>query len=483
MKGEITMDKFELLKKYKDLLDEGVIEQEEFEKKKKELMELSDEKNSVLSKLNSFKGKSKRSELSHNPNDEDDKTFVYEQAVELLKLRKSKKHKKAIEDLKTLGDWKDSIELIEQSEIELADIEEEEKRNKLEKQSLIKQKLKKVKKIVGIVLGIIVLLLIALIILYKIALVNLDDIKGMNKQKIHGIEYAVPESWNERESDSSETQKIYTKNKNDDIIAILTVEYTGESDLTSGDAAYTDEHISLDVASTLLPECSGTYQEVKADHSVFEITVYAVDGTVEGTSELIDAVVDSFNTEEYKNPRKSLKVDIEYTGSGKAGEIIDSNCDDITVTETFDTGVATGKKEHDWSVEEPVTLKAGQTSSVTIDFDGKKQELEIACVTLTKAQYKEKCVSRNYKNQLREESFGEYIKIYGKVLQDCGGGAYRISSSGGYDDVYMVYVIGSDIVEDDWVSIYGVTSGIYEYETVLGASKKIPSILAEYVER
>ena len=109
--------------------------------------------------------------------------------------------------------------------------------------------------------------------------------------------------------------------------------------------------------------------------------------------------------------------------------------------------------------------------------------MKITCTDMTKEQYKAKCVNRNYKNQLREASYGEYIKIYGQVLQDCGYGTYRISSSGGYDDVYMVYALDSDIVEDDWVTVYGVTKGIYEYETVLGASKKIPAINAKYVER
>ncbi|MBQ7889856.1 MAG: SHOCT domain-containing protein [Erysipelotrichaceae bacterium] len=35
-----TMDKFEEIKKYKNLLDEGIISQEDFENKKKELLNL-----------------------------------------------------------------------------------------------------------------------------------------------------------------------------------------------------------------------------------------------------------------------------------------------------------------------------------------------------------------------------------------------------------------------------------------------------------
>ena len=41
----------------------------------------------------------------------------------------------------------------------------------------------------------------------------------------------------------------------------------------------------------------------------------------------------------------------------------------------------------------------------------------------------------------------------------------------------------SNLVEDDWVTVYGVTNGIYTYSTVLGASKSIPEISARYIDR
>lgn len=68
-------------------------------------------------------------------------------------------------------------------------------------------------------------------------------------------------------------------------------------------------------------------------------------------------------------------------------------------------------------------------------------------------------------------------------MQNCGCSCYMISSSGGYDDVCMVVTNDSDIAEDDRVTVYGVTDGIYEYETVIGALKKISEFVAKHLDR
>lgn len=178
--------------------------------------------------------------------------------------------------------------------------------------------------------------------------------------------------------------------------------------------------------------------------------------------------------------RKPLEITAKYSGNTKAGTRVKKK--DIKVTVKYDNGEK--KKVTDWEWDRQVKLKAGKTSTVKIEYNGLHCDLDITCTTLSKSQYKAKCISRNYKDQLRHASYGKHIKIYGQVLQDCGYGYYRISSSGGYDDVYMVSVpLDADIVEDDWVTVYGETAGIYEYETVMGASQKVPEIDAKYVYR
>ena len=498
------MDKFDLLKKYKALLDEGIINQDDFEEKKRQILAIvdsSDESieesadggcfevavnNEVVKENNTKKEDISESSLTDEERETFHKDEIYEDILKKLKCNSAKQHEEAIHDLEKLGEWKDSIDLLEKSKAELVQLKrmEEEKAAAIEeKKQTRKKKIRKIAKVTGLIVGIIIALFVALLIIGNALLPDLAKEEKTKETQINGIIYEMPISWKKDEGASGDDYHRYIKEDGEEVIAVADIAYTGENDLTSGDAKYTDTHKMPDGIYDILADCEGTYEEVSADTSVFEVTLYIVPGTVKGEKEFLSWVTGSFNVDDYENPRKSLGIDATYDGSTKAGTVIDSTCEDITVVETFETILGEGEKELEWEIEKPVTLTAGKTSSVVLDIGSREKSMKITCTDMTKEQYKAKCVNRNYKNQLREASYGEYIKIYGQVLQDCGYGTYRISSSGGYDDVYMVYALDSDIVEDDWVTVYGVTKGIYEYETVLGASKKIPAINAKYVER
>lgn len=348
-----------------------------------------------------------------------------------------------------------------------------------EKKAKLKKKIKKITKIIVVIIALFILFLI----IGNMLKPDLSKEDKKSKFQINGITYEMSTSWKKDEKISDNAHHRYIKKDEGEIIAFVDIAYTGENDLISGDTKYTHTDNLLDDKDNILPGCEATHDVLFADTSAFEVTVYTIPGTVKGEEKFLSQTIESFNIDDYKNPRKSLGIDVKYDGSTKAGTIIDSECDDITVVETVETILGKGTKELEWEIEKPVKLAAGKTSSVVLNIDSKEKIMKITCTDMTKEQYKAKCVNKNYKNQLREASYGKYIKIYGQVLQDCGYGRYRISSSGGYDNVYMVYAPDSDIVEDDWVTVYGETNGIYEYETVLGASQKVPEISAKYVER
>lgn len=103
--------------------------------------------------------------------------------------------------------------------------------------------------------------------------------------------------------------------------------------------------------------------------------------------------------------------------------------------------------------------------------------------------------SLNYKAMSRDPDTyeGNLYKFDGKVLQvmeqSQTGGTTRVTlrvvSRGRYDDVvYVVYYRGAGearILEDDRVTVYGTSEGLYTYETVMGAEVTIPMILADSV--
>jgi len=468
------------LEEYQQLLDEGLITLQEFDAMKDKIAVKDSEVNNAKTE------KRNQQEKINEIDEEKKKDAIYTEALKKLELKTSRMHSEAIKELESLEDWKNAAAVIEKSKVELAEIKKAEEEKHKEEQRIKQEKKKKLwkrLKIGGCICAGLILLFIIIDAISYATLPDLNNFEETQQKTIHNMDYKIPDSWEADEDVETETFQRYIKNEDGAALAVLEILYTGEVDL-AGEAAYNTEHqMSEDIYDIMPSECEAVYYEVTTDTSVFEVTIYYVEGTVKGESEVLDYVVSSFDIDGYKNPRKSLGITAKYTGGTKAGTKIDSDCEDISVVETFDTGVAEGEIEQSWTIEKPVTLKAGETSSVVLHIGEKEKNLKVECTTLSKEQYKAKCENRNYKNQLRKASYGKYIKISGQVLQDCGYGYYRISSSGGYDDVYMVYTTNSDIVEDDWVTVYGVTDGIYSYETVLGATQKVPSIDAKYVER
>ena len=130
--------------------------------------------------------------------------------------------------------------------------------------------------------------------------------------------------------------------------------------------------------------------------------------------------------------------------------------------------------------------KAGETVVSVYDTEDNSVNatIKVICTTIPEADLKSQCITRDYRSLLRNASYGEYTKIYGKVIQDCGNGNYRITSGGSSnDEVYYVTVVsGFTLVEKDWVNCYGLTNGIKEYITVMGNTQKVPWLTAHYVQ-
>jgi peptidoglycan hydrolase-like protein with peptidoglycan-binding domain len=83
---------------------------------------------------------------------------------------------------------------------------------------------------------------------------------------------------------------------------------------------------------------------------------------------------------------------------------------------------------------------------------------------------------------------GKKIKFSGKILQvmeDEGVAVFRIATKGGYDNVvYALYNTPENykrFLEDDSVTVYGVSTGVYSYETVMGATVTIPSCTVDRI--
>lgn len=128
-----------------------------------------------------------------------------------------------------------------------------------------------------------------------------------------------------------------------------------------------------------------------------------------------------------------------------------------------------------------------ETELQSEEFSMSAEELE--------AQYKAQCEKIAYKSLERtpDQYKGCYVKFTGRVVQVCSEAqsslyysTYRVATSGRYKNVVLIYVdnygSGSRILEGDKITFYGKYDGLYTYETVMGSSLSIPSIIVEYID-
>ena len=85
---------------------------------------------------------------------------------------------------------------------------------------------------------------------------------------------------------------------------------------------------------------------------------------------------------------------------------------------------------------------------------------------------------------------GKKCKFTGKVLQvmeSDGVAAIRLAVNSNYDTVlYCVYnssLTSSRILEDDQITVYGTSSGIYTYTSTMGAAISIPSMVVDKIDQ
>ena len=111
-------------------------------------------------------------------------------------------------------------------------------------------------------------------------------------------------------------------------------------------------------------------------------------------------------------------------------------------------------------------------------------------------EYKGMCNNANYKDISRNPTNyeGSYLTFKGKVIQTQESGnsvILRVNVTRGEydiweDTIYVEYERASldepRILEDDIISVYGLSKGIKTYKSVMGSAISIPWLSAEYID-
>jgi len=182
-----------------------------------------------------------------------------------------------------------------------------------------------------------------------------------------------------------------------------------------------------------------------------------------------------------------------YTGLTTAGTNISASNTGIKVTGNYSDGST--RNITGFSVDPAAQLVAEQTSTFTVSYEGKTCGLSIQCTTVSPETFKASCSAVDYESIARNPDAykGSNITVTGKVIQvmeSTSGNSYRINITQGdygiWDDTVLVATdasySGTRILEDDIVTVYGTSAGLYTYTSVLGASITCPLIRASYMD-
>ena len=175
-----------------------------------------------------------------------------------------------------------------------------------------------------------------------------------------------------------------------------------------------------------------------------------------------------------------------YTGLAEDNEIID-NKSKIGVWAYYEDGT----KEfitQGWTVKEPVTLEAGKTSEVTVEYQGLESTISVECSEVDEASFKAESQSPN-----QSDLEVTHSKWYGKKLTYTGKIIARVDYKGirGYminifDDKSRVSVLDFnkefDFKEGQTVTFWAYGLGRVETKGLFGKERSCIAFKAKYME-
>ena len=175
-----------------------------------------------------------------------------------------------------------------------------------------------------------------------------------------------------------------------------------------------------------------------------------------------------------------------YTGLAEANETID-NKSKIGVWAYYEDGTKEFITEG-WTVKEPVTLEAGKTSEVTVEYQGLESTIMVECSEVDEASFKAESQSPD-----QSDLEVTHSKWYGKKLTYTGKIIARVDYKGirGYminifDDKSRVSVLDFnkefDFKEGQTVTFWAYGLGRVETKGLFGKERSCIAFKAKYME-
>ena len=176
-------------------------------------------------------------------------------------------------------------------------------------------------------------------------------------------------------------------------------------------------------------------------------------------------------TTENELPDSSAEANNETPTKPKTSAIAGNKEDD---TESVDESE---KESDDLETEE---LDIENTEEVTEEVDDETPEVDPEDLSNYRTDIDLKDIERS-----PDEYKDEFLSFQGKIIQvieDDVYTAYRVAVNDDYDRIVYVQTLSltleERLLEDDYITVYGVFDELLTYETVLGANQTIPAFIA-----
>ena len=171
-----------------------------------------------------------------------------------------------------------------------------------------------------------------------------------------------------------------------------------------------------------------------------------------------------------------------------AEDSYDPDGDELTYTWELPDGTIKEQMEIEYKVEEP-----GKQKIILRVSDGELESLLPYAISLdiseTPEYFKASCINVTYDELLRYPEKYEDVRIHvkGKIMQKGSGWVLILITKGSYsiwDDITFLILPDDSpsIIEDDIIEIWGYGADTFSYETVMGAEKTVPKMIAKHVE-
>lgn len=215
------------------------------------------------------------------------------------------------------------------------------------------------------------------------------------------------------------------------------------------------------------------------------VTATAADGSGEFVTVNVFVPTIGFNEKSVTvTERSGLVIDVPFYGDSKGFEVKPTVSPNFAIVPTWDAT----KKVYHLSV---IPSKAGTGTIYLKDLNNPASDRSFNLVIDHNAAYDTTSFPRpKYNDAMRypERFDGTQISIYGRVIQKLVSGDrvnLRVATAWSYDNVFYVTYNQSKIevpvIEDDYITVYGTSTGNYTYSSIWGQEITIPSMEAERI--